>query len=526
MSRFPGSRRRIGSRAATVTLVVTVALVWLVTWPRTVPTLFGDHGSYISMAERVLAGDRLYVDVWDNKGPLFYDEIAVARLVSRFADIALEVAWVVLAGVAVLSLCRSAGVRRRMALLAALAGVPIVVTGAAYGPGMTHLPGVALCLAIAALSVRRRWVLAGALTGVLLFSKEIMVPIAAVAVLTAAWHHRSWRGFARAVASSVVVGAAVVAGLYARGELGGFISSITSNVDYADGNLSQSRYGSVIGHLLNAMPEDGRGGGLVTITAVVLVLVTSGRAVGRRTRPGESTPAPTPRDAPPLAQPELVWDLTAATLVAALLVIGATAPWPHHSQSLYVAGCLALVLVALRLARRHTPGETEWHPARTAGTAVLAAFLLGGALHPYYYLESARELPSRVVALSHDSVDSSVIVQQPRVHTYARAGSNDDGAHAVGLRSYALVCPRFHHYPFESRAVFDSIYACLPKADALIVDETIKDAPNAPEWNAYVAKVRALVSNGYTCVPTSRSQVCIKNGLYVAPGASGAPGPS
>ncbi len=36
--------------------------------------------------------------------------------------------------------------------------------------------------------------------------------------------------------------------------------------------------------------------------------------------------------------------------------------------------------------------------------------------------------------------------------------------------------------------------------------------------NAYVAKVRQLISSGYTCVPTSRSQVCIKNDVYVAPG--------
>lgn len=537
------SRRRVlGSRAGTVAVTVTVAVVWLVTWPRTVPTLFGDHGSYISMAERVLAGDRLYVDVWDNKGPLYYDEIAVGRLVSRFADIALEVGWVALACAAVLSLCRFAGIPRRGSLLTALAGVPVVVTGAAYTAGMTHLPGVALCLGVAGLAVRRRWVVAGALTGVLLFSKEIMVPIAGAAILTAAWHHRSWRGLVRAVVSALVVAAAVVGMLWARGELGGFVSTITSNLAYADGGLSQSRYGSVVGHLLNAMPEDGRGGGLVSLVAVVVVLVTTGRPASRTSRPGEATRSAAERRS---SATTLVWDLTAACLVAAVAVIAATAPWPHHSQSFYVAGCLALVLVAVRLSgpardvdaaagdgptgdgrvgdpeRAGAPGRpVAWSPARVSVLTVLAAFVLGGALHPYYYLESAREVPARVEALAHDSVDSAVIVQQPRVHTYARAGSNDDGAHAVGLRAYALACPRFHHYSFEGSPVFDSVLACLPTADALIVDETIRDEPDRPEWNAYVAKVRALVSTGYTCVPTSRSQVCIKDSLYTPPPSS------
>ena len=114
----------------------------------------------------------------------------------------------------------------------------------------------------------------------------------------------------------------------------------------------------------------------------------------------------------------------------------------------------------------------------------------------------------------------AVLAQQPEVRTYARAGANDDGAHAVGLGSLDLVCPRFHHYSFEGKAVFDQIFACLSTADALIVDQNVRDELDRPDWNAYVAQVRRLISSGYTCVPTSRSQVCIKDELYVAPGTT------
>ncbi|MCU1537649.1 MAG: hypothetical protein JWP82_2000, partial [Humibacillus sp.] len=150
------------------------------------------------------------------------------------------------------------------------------------------------------------------------------------------------------------------------------------------------------------------------------------------------------------------------------------------------------------------------------GVLVLVAFLAGGTLHPYYTLESARSLPGRVAALGRPSVESVVLDRQPLVRTYARAGANDDGAHAVGLRQLDLVCPRFHHYSFESAAVLDAIYACLPRADALIVDQNIADELDRPVWNAYVARVRALVLRGYTCLPTSRSQVCIKDDRYTA----------
>ncbi|TQM63972.1 hypothetical protein [Humibacillus xanthopallidus] len=512
-----------GLSGGSVAAMTGIVLVWLVTLPRMVPSLFGDHGSYVSMAERLLAGDRLYVDVVDNKGPLFYAELAAGRLVSPYADIAIEIAWVIIACLAVRSLARAAGVGCVVGLVVAFAGVPVVVTGNAYGPGMTHLPGVALCLAVAALAVRRRWVVAGLLTGVLLLSKEIMVPIAVAAILTAAWHRRTWLGVARAAASSVLLAAAVLVVMWVRGELGAFVDILVSNVQYADGSLSQSRYGSFVGHLLNAIPEDGRGGGLITISAVLLALL----AVGRR-RDQHGPDDAEDAGAAPVVSKELVWDLTAATLVAAILVIGASGQWAHHSQSLYVAGCLALVLVAFRLSQAVAAGDHADSPAppgslasrqpwRAVGIVVLAAFITGGTLHPYYYLESARELPSRVAALGRTSVESVVLDQQPKVRTYARAGANDDGAHAVGLRSLDLVCPRFHHYSFEGKAVFDKIYACLPRADALIVDQNIRDEVDRPEWNAYVAEVRRLVSTGYTCVPTSRSQVCIKRDLYVAP---------
>ena len=48
------------------------------------PSLESDAGIFLSVAGRLLDGDRLYVDVLDNKDPLFYYSHAAA-LASRFS---------------------------------------------------------------------------------------------------------------------------------------------------------------------------------------------------------------------------------------------------------------------------------------------------------------------------------------------------------------------------------------------------------------------------------------------------------
>jgi hypothetical protein len=62
---------RIDPFLATAILTTWVALV-----PRLVPYRLSDRGIFISVGARLLAGDRLYSGVYDNKEPLFYYFIA------------------------------------------------------------------------------------------------------------------------------------------------------------------------------------------------------------------------------------------------------------------------------------------------------------------------------------------------------------------------------------------------------------------------------------------------------------------
>jgi hypothetical protein len=51
-------------------LVAAVLTTWVGIGPRLVPGLHFDRGIFVSVAERLLAGDTLYSGVYDNKEPL------------------------------------------------------------------------------------------------------------------------------------------------------------------------------------------------------------------------------------------------------------------------------------------------------------------------------------------------------------------------------------------------------------------------------------------------------------------------
>ncbi|WP_028785683.1 hypothetical protein [Terracoccus sp. 273MFTsu3.1] len=495
-----------------VVTVVAIVLAWVVTLPRLVPSTFGDHGTYVSVAERLLAGDRLYVDVWDNKDPLFYYALALGRLVSPLADVALEVLWVLGAGLSVLVLARSAGANRGLALVAGLGATPLLLTGPPYESGMTHLPGLALLLASVACAVRSRWVAAGVLVGLLLLTKLILAPVVAGALLVVALHRRptgGLAGLARAAAGASALLAVGLGAMWLRGELPGWVENFRLNADYAEGELAASQYGPVIGHLLRAFPEDGRGAGTVTIATLVVVLLAIPRS-WRRPRPDDGpvigAATTTPRD-PATPAPNIsaavLWDLVVVSLTLGLVVIAATATWPHHAQTLSAPGGFAVALVATRLSGM----AVGW---RAPLVVLLTGYLTAGALHPYFSLTTARTVPANVQLLQRESPDSVVLDSLAGVRTYARAGANDATAHAVGLRGLELVCPRFHQYSLEPAAILDLTAACLPRADAVIVDDTVRPEAGEPDWNAYVARVRALVATGYDCVRTTGSQVCVR----------------
>lgn len=464
---------------------VLVALTWLVTFPRLVTGAFGDHGTFISVADRLRAGDRLYADVWDNKDPLFYYLLALARSVTEYGDILLEVGWLVVAAAASASIARHAAVNRTRAVVAGWVLAPIVLTGTTYVSGMTHLPGTAVVLSVLALVLRGNWVAAGALLGALVFLKLLAAPVAVAAILVVLLRRRSWVQAVRLSVSAMTTLAGVVLVMALRGELTAYVDTQLGNVGYSQGDLLDSEWGPVAAHLLSAAPEDSRTAALTTVASIVVVILLASLAGRRR------------GDAPVAA-------LAAAMLAAALAILAVTALWPHHVQLLYLPGVLGLVAVMAAI-----PDGWLSH-VRVLAAVVLAAYLVGGAPHPYWYLSAARGLAAHVASLEGASPEAREVAASGSAGNYARLGANDTNAHARGLQSWDLTCRRFHQYPFDPPSALDEVLTCLPKADAVIVGGGFRIEAGKTAWNLFVTRARAVLSEGYTCEPTSFGEICAR----------------
>ena len=203
-----------------------VAIAWIITLPRLVPSTFGDHGTFISVAERLLAGDRLYVDVWDNKDPFFFVALALGRTVSPLGDIALEAFWVLVASWSTLLMARSAGADRRLALATGFGAIPLAPHRSRLRARHDPPARRRTCLAVVMCAVRSRWVLAGVLVGLLLLTKLILAPIAAGALLVVALHRgrAGGTGLLGAIAGCLGLLLVGLGTMWLRGELPGWSS--------------------------------------------------------------------------------------------------------------------------------------------------------------------------------------------------------------------------------------------------------------------------------------------------------------
>ena len=168
--------------------------IWVSVLVRAIPDVrASDRGIFVSVAERVVAGDVLYAEVWDNKDPLFYLSTALGRVISPYADVIIEVAWILSGALAALSISRAIGCGRAAGVFVSFGMAPLILTGAFYAPGYTHLPGVALTLLAFAALTSNRYVIAGSLLGALAFFKLVMLPVALALVVTHFVGHRSRR---------------------------------------------------------------------------------------------------------------------------------------------------------------------------------------------------------------------------------------------------------------------------------------------------------------------------------------------
>jgi hypothetical protein len=475
------------SRAIVTVLAAAAAVLIL---PRTVPGKAYDRGIFVSVAERLRAGDRLYTDVWDNKDPLFYWVLALGRIWGPSGDVIVEVGWLVVGSLGALMIASGLGLGRTTSISLSLIATPLILTGGLYEPGATHLPGVALTLVAVGLAIRGRPALAGVTVVGVCAVKLVIAPLVVLLVLLIA-ARRSWpaRSMGRCLAGAAGGLLLVGSTLLLRGELQGYLQTQAWNVAYTGTPVLLGSGSPVAAHLA-------RGLGLVglIVAAALATVVIASLAIGIKA------------ERPPSKDLLLVRELTGVALMGGLGILALTGMWPHHGQVLYVAAVLAIILVAKHLLLRKPSGAIS-----AAVVASSAALVLSGLLVPKAASVEITSPWDRWSALHTPSPETTAILALASSGEYARLGSHDDHGHAEGLAGWRLVCPRFHLYPWDSPTSITTAAACAVDAPVLIVSDQIRERTgplSSPAWNAMVRSTEARLAQAYTCTRFQSGRLC------------------
>jgi hypothetical protein len=448
------------------------------------PSTDSDAGIFLSVAARLLDGDRLYVDVWDNKDPLFFWTYAAALGSGDWrAPFLLDAVWLALAGAGAWYLVRALGTSAFVATLG-LVSYPVLLTGAYYYAGYSMLPALALAPVAAWLWLRGQLVSAGAIVAVAALYKSNLTPVVASGPVALALlglpRGKRLEAVVRGAAgfAGVLVVAAAVLAL--RGELGPYLRTLRDNVSYAGDVLTATdRPTGLYGHVWSAA-------GVTQHTRLIALLVVAGLAFAGWTLVRR-------RPADPMSTLSAVF---AAAVVGTAITLAATAVWDHHAQVIAYPGFL-LVCLAAAAAQELQPRLAA---ALTIAATAVVVTAFGGFSRPHGLDEGSswRSAGGSDTALALEASVGRGFVYT----TYAVLGENHEEGHAAFLHGeWVLACPRFHQYTYSRH--LGEVVRCLAQRRPILVavDPPFGPAPGQPRWNAFVEQARRVLRTAYLRLP-------------------------
>jgi hypothetical protein len=454
------------------------------------PTTGSDAGIYLSVAGRLLNGDRLYRDVYDNKDPLFYFIQALAvRALGWRGIFLLDFGWVLIASTAASLLLWVVTKDFVLALLAQLL-YPLLVTGIHYHSAYSETPPLSLLPVVAYLAYARRLRLAGVAAAAVLLLKIALLPtvvaVVAAGLLSAGgpWRRRGRDALTVASTLTALV-VSCLAVLAARGELGGYWRTLRANKAYAAHALAVNGWPSgVSGHLYVAAaltPTTAR-----VFIVVVLSLIAATAVLSADVR------------ADSLRSPLAI--LTLLSSLGTLIVLGAVTLWDHHVQIIafpLLCGAM-LAFDCLRAASRALSGGA----IRGVVIGVGLALVIGLAVSLQWPQASdARLWADRPLTQVSDALRATER-STPGARSFFHLGGNDDQGEAEFFGgSLRLACPRFHQYPFTPASELDSTMRCLRQRRPSLIAVTPKlatvrgpaSARQLAPWNNFVRTAGAYL---------------------------------
>jgi hypothetical protein len=461
--------------------------LWVLRIPLTIPSLNADRGVYVSSAERLLAGNKLYAEVFEAKDPIFIWQIAFGRFFSPLMDIVLENFWIFLASCSIYWLSRYSKLPNHICIFLGFVISPVILTGLNYYPGYSHLPGIAVVFLTTVCLVKKSYFCAGLASALLFFLKIMLFPIVFFLILYVQVFHGNKGSFSK-LALGTTTGALIpFLILYSRGEFYSYLDILFFNRTVSAENL-YTKWPSPIAHFL--MTRTSNSIFLICSVAFILFCVLLYNHKMKNYRLSFRN-----------FDKFNLWFYASISLSSSLLIIMLTGMWWHHNQILAIPAILSLIVLAQTfesLVKKHT--------LIIVAISVLLTIGFTG-LRSMNVVPSLKNAQISINELTVLSPEARVLLAIGKTGNYARIGTNDDRGHAYGLRNWELVCRVYQIYPIYPKAMkkyLEETLSCLPKAEVILV------SPEAQRWlllktknseymKEFSDQVNVILKNNYDC---------------------------
>lgn len=509
--RFPknlinGVKTRTSKRHFAIGIAIAIFFIICFTF-RLIPDLYGDRAVFVSVAEYLLSGHRLYIDIYDNKDPLFFYAVSMQRLLGVTGEYLFELGMVIIATISAYDISRSVdhtGTKHKILLLIA---VPLLVTGAFWMPGMTHLPATALSLLACSLFFRKKMVFAGECIGLVAFMKLIMFPLPAIFCLTheiILWDKKnSGKHLSRIVIGFTSVSIVMLIILLVRHELLGYLKTQQNNFLYSNNSMlvdNSNLWNSFASHFRTIFLVSG-GALRIGFSIIAIIISFSGYIATQPTIEKKS---------------KSFLISTLATYIMSIIILGLTGIWPHHLQLIYFSQTLILIYIATNFNSKKTFANSS------VGIAIVVlAILLSGTLRLSHYVASPEEIMTTISLLKESPQTKAFRAIYPNGAAFARLGRNSNVI-PHGAANDKLLCPDFAQYYFYSPERLSNILTCIKTSPTLIVDESFSRYDKAPSswpkdaqkkimmknWNNFVEEGENIIKTQYSCKKLGTIRIC------------------
>ena len=469
-----------------------------------------DTGIFLSVAGRLLSGDRLYVEVIDNKDPLFFYTYAGALAAGDWrGPFLLDVVWLAVAAASTVLLLRAVGASRLTAG-AGFVAYPLLLTSEAWspGPGFSMLAGLAFVPLVGWLWIRGSFAAAGGFLCVALLFKLNLVLILASAplafILLGRLPERAGTQVARAAAGFFAVVGVAATVLAFRGELGGYIDVVLENAAYSGDVLDvPGSRGGILGHIDVVQELAGVRRFAFFGTAVLMVGLLAGWVLRSPRFDRRDTPDPMPI--------RTLAALALAAVVSTGATLGLTAIWSHHLQMLAYPALMLIAFLAMvaREARAFLPKLVVM-----GATATLVALSIGllGSAGQRGFGESISSWFESAQSQTAESLERVAADRLPGLEeiTFAHLGQNDEDAVGAFLDDrFVLACPEFAQYYWTPDLFAVPLCIRAERPCLLLVTPTFRaprgtppsgealSGPKLARWEEFVANGSAVLRQEY-----------------------------